>query len=57
MWLKVLKYAVKAAVASGLADKAVGYLKDKLGAAAKVAKDKLVKKFDQIEEDSKDASK
>lgn len=61
MWVKILKYAVKAAVASGLADKAVKFLKDKLRSAADKAKDKLVAKvaakYEQLEKDAEIASK
>ena len=53
MWLKILKYAVIAAKATGLDKKIKGWVLDKIGKAEDKAVDKLVKvrsKVDQIKE-------
>ena len=54
-WLKILKYVAKFAVASGLADKAGGWIKDRIGDAlnraevkADKVRDETVKEIDTV---------
>lgn len=48
MWVKILKYAIKAAIASGVANKGVAWLKGKFVKAADKAVDKLATKAQEI---------
>ena len=49
MWLTILKYVAKIAVATGLADKGKGWLKDKISKSADKAEDKANAYIEKIE--------
>lgn len=53
MLVKLLRYAVQAAVALGLADKAKAWLKKKAGEAVKRTSDKLLKKYAELAAEAK----
>lgn len=48
MWLQILKYAAKIAVATGLAEKAKGWLHSKIAGAAEKAEKKADEYADKV---------
>ena len=57
MWLKILKYAAKAAVASGLTDKALGWIKRKAKSVVDKKMNKLGEKAADVVKDSEEIAK